>query len=254
MQLITWNVNGIRAIQQKGLLQRAFQLKPDILCLQETKADFEQFPAELHNVPGYAVFAHSAQSKKGYSGVAIYTKEQPIHQHTVLGLRRFDEEGRFLRLDFADFSVINLYMPQGGRQKENLSYKLEAYKALCTYVKSLMKKSLILAGDFNIARTDIDLARPKENRNNIMFTPEERAHLEELLHEGFTDTFRTAHPEMAEQYTWWPYWANARARNLGWRIDYVLVNQPLQKKVSDAFIRPDLLGSDHCPAGVTIPM
>lgn len=248
MKIISWNVNGIRANYKKGFLDFIKKEKPDILCLQEIKAEAYQFPEEVLNLSGYEYFINSAK-RKGYSGTMILSKIKPKDYSFSLGAKKFDEEGRFIRLDFAKFSIINFYIPQGGRKKENLLYKLESYKKIFLYLKKIDKRNLILVGDFNIAHEEIDLARSKENKNNIMFTPEERKMIDRLIDIGFIDTFRHFNKD-GENYSWWPYFANARERNLGWRIDYVFVSKPLTKSLKNAFILKDVYGSDHCPIGI----
>lgn len=251
MKLITWNVNGIRSVYKKGFLELAEKIGADIVCLQEIKADESKIPEDLVKMDGYFAYFNSAE-KKGYAGTAVFTKIKPNKIIRKIGFERFDSEGRFLRLDFDDFILLNIYLPHGGRQKENLGYKLEAYDCLLKYLKRLKNKNVILAGDFNIAHSEIDLERPKSNKNNIMFTLEERAQLDRLEDLGFIDSFRKFNQE-GGNYTWWPYMANARERNLGWRIDYVFVSASLRPKLKNAFILSDIFGSDHCPAGINPP-
>lgn len=252
MKIISWNVNGIRANHKKGFIKFLKREKPDLLCLQEIKADADQFPEEILELSDYKLFINSAK-KKGYSGTMIFSKEKPKKHFFKIGSKKFDEEGRVVRLDFERFSIIDFYIPQGGRKKENLPYKLESYEKIFSYIKKMKQKNIILIGDFNIAREEIDLARPKENKNSIMFTPEERKKIEKLLKLGFVDSYRQFNKE-GGNYTWWPYFANARERNLGWRIDYVYVSRPLTKKLKDAFILKDVCGSDHCPLGIKIDL
>lgn len=251
MKIISWNVNGLRAVNKRNFQSWFAETDADVVCLQEIKLQETQMPTDLVAPIGYYQAFFNFASKPGYSGVAVYTKVRPFRAGKDVGLPRFDEEGRFLRLEFADFTLLNLYLPHGGRQKENLGYKLEVYGKLIDYLKPLAKKNTILIGDFNIAHQDIDLVRPKENRDNIMFTPEERKQIDTIIGLGFTDTFRQFHKD-GGHYTWWPYMANARARNLGWRIDYVFTSPSLTTKLKDAFILPDVLGSDHCPVGVVL--
>jgi exodeoxyribonuclease-3 len=250
MKILSWNVNGIRAIHEKGFKKWFLQEEPDILCLQEIKADEEQIPEELKKVFGYLVYFNPAQ-KKGYSGTAIYTKIKPEKVSTKIGFKQFDEEGRFIRLDFRDFILINFYIPHGGREKENLDYKLKFYNYLLQYLKRVKNKPIILAGDFNIAHQEVDLTRPKDNKDNIMFTLAEREKINEILSLGFIDTFRYFHKE-GGHYTWWAYFNFARQRNIGWRIDYFFVSQSLEKKLKKAFILNKVMGSDHCPVGIDI--
>lgn len=250
MKIISWNVNGIRANYRKGFLEFIKKEKPDVFCGQEIKAEENQFPEEALNISGYKYFINSAK-KKGYSGTMILTKERPRTSIFSLGSKKFDEEGRIIRLDFRNFTLMNFYIPHGGREKENLKYKLNAYKKIFSYLKKIKQKNIILTGDFNIAHKEIDLARPKENKNNIMFTPEERKRISKLIDIGFIDTLRFFNKKEGN-YTWWPYFANARERNLGWRIDYVFVSKSLTKKLKNAFILENVLGSDHCPLGINI--
>lgn len=224
--------------------------KADIVCLQEIKASPEQLDESLLNHSQYYSYFNAA-SKKGYSGVAVFTKERPLKVQYKLGFERFDSEGRIIRLDFQKFILVNPYLPHGGRQKENLGYKLMVYKKLFDYLAKLKNKNVILIGDFNVAHHEIDLARPKQNQNNIMFTPAERKKIDNLLEQGFIDTFREFHKE-GGNYTWWPYMANARERNLGWRIDYIFVSKNLDPKVKRAFILSKVKGSDHCPIGIEL--
>jgi len=252
MKIISWNINGIRSIYKKNFLHWLLTHKADIVCLQEIKAQREQIPSDLLQLKDYYFYFNQAV-KKGYAGVAVYTKQKPLKIKDKLGLDRFDEEGRILQLEYPGFVLINLYMPHGGRQKENLGYKLEVYSCLLKFLRNLKKRSknIILIGDFNIAHQEIDLARPKQNQNNIMFTLEERKQIDKIIGLGFIDAFRKFHKEGA-YYTWWPYMANARQRNLGWRIDYSFVAKELTPRLKDAFIFSEMRGSDHCPIGIEI--
>lgn len=248
MKILSWNVNGLRAVNKKGFLKWLGKSGAEIVCLQEIKAAENQLSEELVSPKGYYSFFNPAE-KPGYSGVAVYTKTKPVRVEKVFGIDRFDREGRLLRLDFPGFVLLNLYLPHGGRGKENLGYKLDVYRALFDYLKKLKSKSIVLTGDFNIAHREIDLARPKENKNNIMFTPDERAQIDGLLGMGYVDAFREFHPE-GGQYTWLSYFKGARERGLGWRIDYTFVSANLRRKLQNAFILSDIqLGSDHCPTG-----
>jgi exodeoxyribonuclease-3 len=216
MKIISWNVNGIRAVYKRDFLKWLTNTKADIVCLQEIKAQKDQLPADLLKPKGY-YFYFSQAVKKGYAGLAVYTKQKPLKVEYKLDLKRFDQEGRILKLKYPDFTLINLYLPHGGRQKENLNYKLEVYKRLLNYLKKNKDKNIILAGDFNIAHQEIDLARPRQNQNNVMFTKEEREQIDKIIDLEFTDTFRKFNKK-GGNYTWWPYFANARQRNLGWRM------------------------------------
>ncbi len=250
MKILSWNVNGLRAAYKKGFLNWFKKAKPDILCLQEVRAKKEELALDLVQPKGYFSFLNPAQ-KPGYSGTAIYSKKEPKNIETELGITRFDKEGRFLRLDFPEFILLNLYIPHGGRRKENLDYKLEVYSYLLDYLKEIEGKKVVILGDFNIAHQEIDLARPKDNKNNTMFTKKEREQIDKIINLGFVDSFRKFN-QKGENYTWWPYFVNARARNLGWRIDYGFVSKPLLPKLKKAFISAKIMGSDHCPIGLEI--
>lgn len=255
MYIYSWNVNGIRSAWSKGLLKFYLNKDPDILCLQETKASVDQFPSEirensLFNNKTHYLYTCCAK-KAGYAGVAILTKEKPLKVTTELGHDRFDSEGRLLKLDFSDFCLFNFYIPHGGRQKENLAYKLDVYNLILKKLEREKNKKIVLVGDFNIAHDERDLERPKQNMNNIMFTPEERHVLDRLISLGFIDTLRKFRPENGF-YTWWPYMAGARERNLGWRIDYGFVSKNLENKLKDAFICSNVMGSDHGPIGLDV--
>lgn len=252
MRIISWNVNGIRALYRKDE-HWPDKINADIICLQEIKTQQEQQLSFVSiNPSGYHSYFNPAV-RKGYSGTAIYTKERPLEIKQKIGLKKFDSEGRILRVEFLNFILINLYLPHGGRDKSNLNYKLEVYKKLLDYLTKIKNQKLILVGDFNVAHKEIDLARPKQNIKNIMFTLEERKQIDNLLELGFIDTFRKFHKE-GGHYTWWPYMANARQRNLGWRIDYIFVSKAFASKVKDAFILPAVMGSDHCPVGIDITL
>lgn len=250
MKIISWNVNGLRAVYKRNFLGWLRKSGADIICLQEIKIQEDKLPDDLLRPKGFHAFFNFA-AKRGYSGVAVYTKIKPLSVERKLGFKRFDQEGRMLKLDFPAFSLINLYLPHGGRQKENLKYKLEVYGRILSYFKKIRNKPLITIGDFNIAHNEIDLARPKQNRNNIMFTSEERRQIDKIIEFGFVDTFRKFHKN-GEWYTWWPYMANARERNLGWRIDYAFTSKLLAPKIKDAFILNNVKGSDHCPIGIRL--
>ncbi len=189
MKIISWNVNGIRAAVKKGFLKWFKKSKADIVCLQEIRARPEQLPSNLVNFQGFHAYFNTAQ-KKGYAGVVVYTQKKPLRVEYKLGMRRFDQEGRILNLKYPGFNLINVYLPHGGRQKENLDYKLKVYQHLFNYLKKLKSKNIILIGDFNIAHQEIDLTRPKQNQNNTMFTPKERKQIDRIIRMGFTDTFR----------------------------------------------------------------
>jgi exodeoxyribonuclease-3 len=250
MKIISWNVNGLRSIYKKDFLGWLEETRADLVCLQEIKVQEKQLPLDLIKPKNYYSYFNSAQ-RKGYSGVAVYSEKKPLEVKKELGMERFDKEGRMLKLKYPDFILINLYMPHGGRLKEHLDYKLKTYACLFENLRKIKHRKVIIIGDFNIAHKDIDLARPKQNRNNIMFTPKEREQIDKLLNLGFIDTFRKFH-KRRENYTWWPYFAKARQRNLGWRIDYAFISKRLTPKLKNAFILPKVTGSDHCPIGIEI--
>lgn len=248
MKVVSWNVNGLRSIYKKGFLKWLTSINADIVCLQEIKAQLSQIPQDLIRMNSYHSF-FSSGIRKGHSGVAVYSREKPLKTEDQLGLARFDQEGRMIKLKYADFWLFNFYFPHGGRDKNQLDYKLSVYDCLLDYLENYKDQKVILIGDFNVAHEEIDLARPKQNHQNIMFTDEEREHLDRLISLGFVDSFRKFHRE-GGNYTWWPYHANARARNLGWRIDYVFVSKGLAPELKKAFILPEVKGSDHCPVGI----
>lgn len=250
MKILSWNVNGIRAVYKKNFLEWLKHSRADIVCLQETKAQPEQLPFDLTQPGKYFSYFNSA-AKKGYGGVAVYTQEKPSRIEFNLGFKRFDQEGRFLKLDFPNFSLIDLYLPHGGRKKENYGYKLGVYDWLIRYLRKQKNKEIILIGDFNVAHQEIDLARPKDNFQNTMFTPQERKQIERIIKLGLTDSFRKFNQENGH-YTWWPYFREGRERNLGWRIDYAFVSKSLVPKLKDAFILFEVKGSDHCPIGIQL--
>ncbi|MDR0539568.1 MAG: exodeoxyribonuclease III [Spirochaetaceae bacterium] len=252
MRILSWNVNGIRAVEKKGFLQWIERENPDILCIQETKAAPEQLAPALITPCGsggtpYKSYWASAQ-KKGYSGVAIYTKTEP-ENIAVLGDERFDSEGRVLQAEFPGITVISAYFPNSQGAGARLPYKLDFCAAILEHCKKLVKqkKNFVLCGDYNIAHTPIDLAHPKENEGNAGYLPEERAWMDTWTSSGFCDTFRHFHPGETGHYSWWSYRMNARARNVGWRIDYHCVNKGFLPAVKKAALCPDVTGSDHCP-------
>ncbi len=245
MKVITWNVNGIRSCFAKGFTQLLETEKPDVLCLQEIKCQPSDFPHELLHVDGYSVYINSAQ-KKGYAGIATFTRVVPASISTQFSDQQFSSEGRVQTMIFPQFTLINLYLPHGGRTKTQLPYKLASYQHLFDLLQAHAGQKIILCGDFNIAHNELDLARPKSNKNNIMFSPEERQQINKLLAIGYIDTLRYFHQE-GEIYTWWPYAFDARARNVGWRIDYIFASQSLQSQLKQAYALPQIKGSDHCP-------
>jgi exodeoxyribonuclease-3 len=247
MKLVSWNVNGIRAAGRNGFWDWLPAAAPDILCLQETRIQTEQLTAEMRNPPGYRSIWHNAE-RKGYSGVATFCQQEPQAIQEGFGLPDFDIEGRVLVTEHAGFTLVNAYFPSGRRGNERVDYKIAFYDALLDFCTDLRARGqrLIVCGDYNTAHQPIDLARPKQNAKTSGFLPHEREALTRWLDWGFVDIFRHLHPDSG-QYTWWTYRFNARARNVGWRIDYFLVADELQPFVQDARILTDVMGSDHCP-------
>lgn len=257
MKIITWNVNGIRAIWKKGELQELIKKEnPDILGIQETKAEMEQLDDETKNHEGYFTFFESSKMRKGYSGVSIYSKTKPLKVSGTMGLRDsvfLDNEGRTLIGEYEKFYLINCYWPNGGKSPEHFLYKVEYYKHFLKLAKKLEKvKPVIFLGDVNATVSDMDLARPKENIGHIGCTPEERAELKKFT-ENFVDTWRTWNPDKQE-YTWWDMKSGARSRNIGWRIDYIFVSKSLEDKVRRIEILGNQMGSDHCPVVLEIDL
>lgn len=243
LRVASWNVNGIRSACKKGLLEWAEFNAPDILCLQELKLGAAPFAFEL---TGYNVYMNVSE-RAGYSGVATLSRRPASEVETFLGLSRFDSEGRFQHLHFDWGSLVNVYIPHGGRDQRDLEYKLAVYDRLRQYIELHTERPLVLIGDFNVARDDLDLARPNQNRKNTMFTPKERGALEALLGGRLQDSFRAMYPG-TRAYTWWPWLANARGRNIGWRLDYAFVSGSAQ--LTKALVHSNTMGSDHCPIEV----
>lgn len=256
IKIISWNVNGIRASQAKGALDEIFSHNPDILLIQETKAHQEQLDEIILKKEGYTALFHSPLFKKGYSGTAIYTKLSFVAYETSFPapFQHLDEQGRLLTVHFDDFSLINGYFPNGGGEPEKLVYKLAFYDALLDWQKKFLvehPKTMIL-GDLNIAHTEIDLARPKENEKNVGFLPQERTKIDQLLALGFVDSFRELHKTRVGAYTYWDQKTRARDRNVGWRIDYALTSTSLFDFVVSCEHLDQIFGSDHCPIELVI--
>ncbi len=251
MKMISWNVNGIRAIHKKGFVEWVKKENPDILCLQETKASEEQIPKDIKALEGYYQFYSSSRVKKGYSGVGLLTRVKPERVEFDLGVEEFDVEGRVIEAYFRDFILFNVYFPNGKASRERLDFKLRFYEKFLEIVNGLKDKGhgVIICGDVNTAHKEIDLARPKENENVSGFLPIEREWIDKLLNSGFVDTFRMFNSE-GGHYTWWDYKSRARERNVGWRIDYFFVSENIKDRVKDAFILSEVYGSDHCPIGI----
>jgi len=252
MKIISWNVNGIRAVFKKGFLDWLKEADPDILCLQETKAHVEQLPKELLEDHGYHTYWHSGE-RRGYSGVATFSKEEPLYVQEGIGIDRFDREGRVLLTEHPNFLLYNIYFPNGQRDQERLDYKLNFYDELLPIINEQVEsgQNVIVTGDWNTAHHEIDLARPKDNVKNSGFMPIERERLDTYVEKGWVDTFRLFHPE-PDRYSWWTYRFGARSRNVGWRIDYFFVNEGFTEQVLDGDIHDDVMGSDHCPISISI--
>ena len=252
MKLFSWNVNGVRAIEKKGLLDWLASESPDVLCIQETKAKFEQLPDSLQNLDGYFSYWHSAD-KLGYSGVATFSKKEPLHVQYGLGIDKYDKEGRVLITEFDNFLLYNIYFPNGQKDEIRLQYKLDFYDDLLEILDDQVASgnNVIVAGDWNTAHKEIDLANPKANANYSGFMPVERAQLDTYVDHGYVDSFRLFHDE-PDRYSWWTYRFGARQRNIGWRIDYFFTNQEFADNISDADIHEDVMGSDHCPVSIEL--
>ena len=252
MRIFSWNVNGLRAVVKKGFFDWLESEGPGVVCLQEIKARTEDLDEKILNPKGYHAFWNPAE-RKGYSGVAIFTKKKPVAVHLGLGIERFDCEGRVLRIEFKDFDLFSVYFPNGTSGEERLQYKMEFYDAFLDHCEELrgQGRELVITGDVNTAHKPIDLKNPKANQKNSGFLPKERAWVDKFIEHGYVDSFR-AFNEDPDQYTWWSYRFNVRAKNVGWRIDYFFVTEGLMKKVKDSFITPEVMGSDHCPIGLDI--
>lgn len=247
MKIISWNINGIRAIMKKNFISFILEEKPDILCVQETKIQEDTLTEEIKNIEGYFSY-FSFALKKGYSGVGVYTKEKPLNVTYGFGNEKFDSEGRVLIVEYSYFTILNIYFPNGQRSLERLDYKMEFYKFFLNFANDLVQKGkrLIICGDHNIAHQEIDLKNPKSNENTSGFLKIERDFLDEFIKNGYTDTYRYINKEKVE-YSWWSYLYKGRERNTGWRIDYHFVSNNLINEVKDAKILTNVLGSDHCP-------
>jgi exodeoxyribonuclease III len=255
MKIISWNVNGIRACANKGFLEYLKQEEPDIICIQETKAQPENLSEQLLSPPGYQAVWHSAQ-KKGYSGVATFTKIKPNLALEGFGIDEYDAEGRVIITEFDDFILLNVYFPNGQMNDTRLQYKLDFYQNFFEYCNDLKDqgKNIIICGDYNIAHKEIDLANPKQNEKYSGFLPIEREWMDKIENYGYVDTFRHFYPDVVEKYTWWTYRFGSRKRNIGWRIDYFFVNKEFICNIESAFIQENVMGSDHCPVGVILKL
>lgn len=247
MKIVSWNVNGLRAAIRKGFLNWFENSDADIVCLQELRAETDELPPEIVNPKNCFAYFNPSKVKKGHSGTVILSKIKPMDVDFSVGHNLFDAESRVISARFPDFTLMNLYVPQGGRQKENMGYKLESMDHIINRLPDGEKEKVILVGDFNITHRDIDLARPKENRDNTGCTPEERIRLDAILEKGFLDSFRSLNPETPRQYTWWSNIGNCRSKNVGWRIDYIFPSKKIAGHLAAAYLLPEVHGSDHCP-------
>ena len=252
VRILSWNVNGLRSHATKNFLPWLKEESPEILCVQEVKATPLQMPPDFRYFPGYHIDWNPAE-RPGYSGVATYSKEKPLSVKTGLGIKEFDVEGRVLQSEYPEFTLFNIYFPNGQSSDERLKFKLDFYDAaLDTFLKlRKQKKRIVVCGDVNTAHQAIDLARPRENEKTSGFLPQERAWVDKFVKAGFIDTFRMFNSEPG-QYSWWDVRTGARQRNIGWRIDYHFISSDLRENLQEAFIMPEITGSDHCPVGIIL--
>ena len=249
MKLISWNVNGLRAIVQKDFLAQFKELDADIFCLQEIKLQEGQIDIDFEGYYSYWNYAE----KKGYSGTAIFTKQKPLDVSYGIGIEEHDREGRVITLEYKDYMVVTCYTPNSQSELKRLDYRINWEKAFQAYIQTLdLVKPVILCGDLNVAHKEIDLKNPENNRTSAGFSDEERVQFTEFLDKGYIDTFRYSYPEQEDSYTWWNYRFGARKRNAGWRIDYFIVSERLEDRLQDAKIHADYMGSDHCPVELDI--
>lgn len=250
MKIISWNTNGLRATVKQGYFTPLFAFNnPDIVCLQETKCEPDQLDEKTRNLKGYHSYFSYSKLRKGYSGVAIYSKKEPEKVEYGLGIKKFDDEGRTIIAYYKDFVLLNSYFPNGGSGEDRLKYKLEFYDVFLKFINKLKEngKNVIFCGDVNTAHEAVDLARPKANEENTGFLPIERAWIDKVINNGFMDVFRTLNPDKKDVYTYWDMKTSARARNVGWRIDYFFTNQSFMKNIKSFKTLSDYMGSDHCP-------
>ena len=255
MKIISWNTNGLRATVKQGFFNPLFEeYQLDILCLQETKARPEQLSEEVRNVPGYFSYFSYPKIKKGYSGVAIYSKEKPKEVFYDMGVKKLDDEGRLIGIKYKDFTLINVYFPNAGRELKRLKYKLDFYKSFLKFILKLRKNGehVIFCGDINTAHKEIDLARPKDNVENTGFLPIERVWIDEVIKNDFVDVYRKFFPDKTDAYTYWDQKMRCRDRNVGWRIDYFFADAKILPKIKNMDILSDYYGSDHCPIALEI--
>ena len=251
VKLISWNVNGLRAVVGKGFVDIFNALDADVFCLQETKLQAGQIELDL---PGYEQYWNYAE-RKGYSGTAVFTRIKPLNVTYGMGIEAHDTEGRMITLEYETFYLINVYTPNSKDELARLPYRMEWEDDVRAYLKKLEQtKPVVLCGDLNVAHEEIDLKNPKTNRGNAGFTDEERGKMTELLEAGFVDSFRYLYPDKTDSYSWWSYMGHAREKNVGWRIDYFITSKDIEKNIKEATIYPDIFGSDHCPVGLEIEL
>ena len=249
MKLISWNVNGLRAVMNKGFMDFFEEIDADIFCIQETKMQEGQLDLDLNGYYAYYNYA----LKKGYSGTAVFTKEKPINVSYGIGIEEHDTEGRIITLEFEKFYLVNCYTPNSKRELERLSYRMIWEDEVRKYLSKLNeKKPVVYCGDLNVAHEEIDLKNPKTNHFSAGFTDEERNKMTELLEAGFIDTFRYLYPNKENTYSWWSYMMKAREKDIGWRIDYFIVSKDIEKNIKEAYVYKDVMGSDHCPVGLEL--
>ncbi len=255
MRIVSYNVNGIRAAANKGLFDWIAADGADVVLFQEVKAEMEQLDPAFYTSLGYQCAWHSAE-KKGYSGVAIFYKKKPNHIEIGCGNPLYDREGRILRIDYDEVSILSVYLPSGTSGDERQAFKMETLSFFSSYINDLKSKlpALVIGGDFNICRQPIDIHDPVRNKDISGFKPEERAWVADFLELGLTDSFRHLHPEEAHRYSWWTFRANARGNNKGWRIDYLITTQNISDKITSANIHPDAVHSDHCPVSLELSL
>ena len=253
MKLVSWNVNGLRAVITKGFEKFFKEIDADVFCIQETKMQENQIDENISNiVKEYNCYWNSAE-KKGYSGTAVFSKVKPLNVTYGIGIEEHDKEGRVITLEFDKFYLVNCYTPNAKRELERLDYRVIWEDEFRRYLLKLNEtKPVVLCGDLNVAHEEIDLKNPKSNRGNAGFTDEERGKMTELLKAGFTDSFRYLYPDKTDMYTWWSYMFKAREKNVGWRIDYFIVSKSIEKCIKESYIFSDIMGSDHCPIGLEL--
>lgn len=251
MKLVSWNVNGLRAVMGKGFADIFAAMDADVFCVQEIKLQEGQLDIDFDGYTSYYSYAE----RKGYSGTASFSRIKPVSEAHEIGVERHDHEGRVVVLEFEAFYLVNVYVPNSQSELARLDYRMDWENDFMAFVKSLdARKPVVICGDMNVAHTETDLANPKTNRNNAGFTDSERACFSRLLDAGFTDTFRHLHPDATGAYSWWSYRGRAREKNVGWRIDYFLVSDRIADSITDASIHPDITGSDHCPVSLTLDL